>query len=101
MRLTVLDRYLATAVMGMSLLALLALALIAGLTNMIDQLGDVGQGRFGVVEAVQFAVLTLPHAVYELFPMVVLLGSLLGLGALAANANYSVSASSSTSRRSK
>ena len=85
MRLTVLDRYLATAVMGMSLLALLALALIAGLTNMIDQLGDVGQGRFGVVEAVQFAVLTLPHAVYELFPMVVLLGSLLGLGALAAN----------------
>ena len=85
MRLTVLDRHLAAAVAGMSLLALLALALIAGLTTVIDQFGDVGKGRFGVDEAVRFALLRLPSAVYELFPMAVLLGSLLGLGALAAN----------------
>ena len=85
MRVTVLDRHLATAVVGMSLLALLALALIAGLTTVIDQLGDVGKGRFGIADAVRVALLTLPSAVYELFPMAVLLGSLLGLGALAAN----------------
>jgi len=32
-----------------------------------------------------YIVLTLPHGVYELFPMATLLGSLMGMGALAAN----------------
>lgn len=79
----VIDRYLARNVLIATALGLLVLATLALFFAFTGMAGDIGQGSFGVPEALLAAVYSLPSAVFQLFPMAALLGSLLGLGALA------------------
>jgi lipopolysaccharide export system permease protein len=57
---------------------------------LVDHLGDVGKGRYGIADLLEFVVLTLPRRAYEIFPMSALIGSLLGLGVLAGNSELTV-----------
>ena len=75
----VLDRYLARQVIAGSLLVALLLAALSSFLVLVGQMDDF-QGTYGI----QFTLLSMPQQVYELMPMSVLLGSLLGLGNLAA-----------------
>ncbi|MDX1454921.1 MAG: LPS export ABC transporter permease LptG [Gammaproteobacteria bacterium] len=79
----VLDRYLARQVIAGSLLVALLLAALSSFLVLVGQMDDF-QGTYGISEAIQFTLLSMPQQVYELMPMSVLLGSLLGLGNLAA-----------------
>ncbi len=82
---TILDRYIATYVIGGALLVLLVLSSLGGFITFVGQLHNVGTGQFALIDAFKFAVLTVPQQAYDMFPVAVLLGSLLGLGGLAAN----------------
>lgn len=80
---TILDRYLARAVIGGSLLVLAVLMALSAFVGVVGQLGDVGTVDYGLLEAVFFVLLTLPGQAVELMPVAVLIGTLLSLGTLA------------------
>jgi len=83
--LKLLDGYIARNVLGGTLLALLVLAGLDTLFAFIGEIDDIGRHDYGLIQALVYTALTVPRRIYELFPTSVLLGSLLSLGALAAN----------------
>ena len=92
-----LDRYLGRAVLSGASIALLALTAVTAFFAFLGELGDLGkgsgpdgQGGYGLGDALLFTWYVLPRITYEMFPMAALLGSLLGLGALASNSELIV-----------
>lgn len=77
------DFYLARSIFSAILLVLLILAGLFTFFTFIDELGDVGSGRYTSLQALYYVLLQMPLRIYELFPLAVLLGCLLGLGGLA------------------
>jgi lipopolysaccharide export system permease protein len=80
---TILDRYLVRTLIVYSAMVMGVLLMLGGLFVFIDQQDDIGVGRYTMGEALFFSLLNLPQQAFELMPIGVLLGSLLGLGALA------------------
>ncbi len=81
----VLDRYIIKEVLkGSSLASLILLSLLNFLT-FTDELGDLGQGDYGLAAIAEYLALTSPSNLYELIPSAALLGSLVMLGGLANN----------------
>ena len=80
-----LDRYIAVSVIKAILLTLLGLTLLAFVLTFIEQVEDVGKGDYGLLDALVVGLSTTPRFVYEAFPVSALIGSLLGLGALASH----------------
>lgn len=85
-----LDRYIGRSILLTSLLVLLTLVSLASIFAFISELDDVGKGNYTVGRAAQYIFLTIPGKAYLLFAPAVLLGSLLGLGALASNSELTV-----------
>lgn len=79
----ILDMYIARAILGGALMALFVLTALEVFFALVKEFEDVGQGSYGYFDAVYYVALTLPRRFYELFPAAVLVGGLLGLGALA------------------
>jgi len=86
----ILDRHIGRSILFTSLLVLLTLVALASIFAFISELDDVGKGNYSVGLAVQYILLTVPGQAYLLFAPAVLLGSLLGLGALASNSELTV-----------
>jgi lipopolysaccharide export system permease protein len=76
-------------ILASTLLVLLVLLALGGLFEFISQLGDT-QADYGVMQALLFALLRLPQLSFEMLPIATLIGSLLGLGALANNSEIVV-----------
>ncbi len=87
---SIIDRYIGRAILTTSMLVLLTLVALAGIFGFISELDDVGKGNYSVLKALQYILLTTPSKAYLLFAPAVLLGSLLGLGALASNSELTV-----------
>ena len=81
--LSILDRYIGRSILVTSLLVLLVLVALASIFAFVSELEDVGKGSYTAGKAAQYVLLTIPSKAYLLFAPAVLLGSLLGLGALA------------------
>jgi lipopolysaccharide export system permease protein len=75
--------YLARAIAGTTALVLGVLLALAGFIEFVGQLDDVGVGEYGMLQGIAYAVMKLPDMAFTMLPMAVLLGGLLGLGALA------------------
>jgi len=82
---SLLDRYIARVVIGGTLIALLVVVGLDMFFEIIDQVSHVGKGGYTLGVMLQYVVLTTPQSLFELFPVAALLGSLMGMGALAAN----------------
>jgi lipopolysaccharide export system permease protein len=76
--------YKATAFVFLGFLALFVFF------DLINELDDVGKGRYRLGHAFLFVLLSIPGHVYELFPIAVLIGTLVALSTLAANSEYTV-----------
>lgn len=85
-----LDRYIGRSVVVHSLVVLAVLLSLYFFTFFVSELDNVGQGRYGLLQAFAYTVMLLPRQAYEIFPMVALMGSMLGLGALANNSELTV-----------
>jgi lipopolysaccharide export system permease protein len=79
-----LDRYVGVAVARGYLVVVLVLVTVFSLLTFVEDLDDVGKGRYRLADSIAFVALTTPHRVVDLMPMVALLGSIAALGALAA-----------------
>jgi lipopolysaccharide export system permease protein len=86
---SLLANYLMRAILTSTMLVMLVLLALAGLFEFIGQL-DSTQGEYGVPQALLYAVLRLPQLSFEMLPIASLIGSLLGLGALANNSELVV-----------
>jgi lipopolysaccharide export system permease protein len=86
--------YLAREIYGATALVLAAFLALFGFFDMIQELRDIGKGDYQLRHALAFVALSVPSHVYELFPVVVLIGTLYALSHLAANSEYTVMRSS-------
>lgn len=82
---TLLDRYLGRAVFGAALMVLLVLAALSVFFTFVGEFSHVGQGSYGVLQALGYSLLLLPEQSLTLFPTAMLMGTLLGLGGLASS----------------
>lgn len=79
----ILDRYLAGAVMGGTLVTLAVLLPLMGFFLLADEMDQVGDNGYRFADAVLFVLLTMPRYAYQIFPIATLIGALIGLGSLA------------------
>lgn len=82
---TLLDRYVQLGILRAFILVGLALVSLFSLFDFVEQLGSVGQGRYGAIDAFEYVLLTAPGRFMRLTPPSVLLASLLALGAMASS----------------
>ena len=80
---SILDRYVVRAILGATALVMAVLMVLALVFSFIGEQGDIGQGRYSAYNAMIYCLLNLPLELWELLPIAALIGSLVGLGALA------------------
>ena len=93
-----LTQYLTRTILASTALVLVVLLAIAGLFEFIAQLDDL-EGNYQTPQAILFAVLRMPNLAFEMLPVATLIGSLLGLGALAGSSEIIVMRSAGLSVR--
>jgi len=79
------DRYIGRNIIASSLVALIVLITIFSFFSLVDQLDDTGHANYGVFQAIEYVLLTIPRLSYELFPIATVIGCMAGLGILANN----------------
>lgn len=79
----ILDRYIFRAVAGATLAALLVLLLLESFLTLLAELEEVGKGGYDFAAMLRYLAMIQPQRLYEMFPMGLLVGGLLGMGALA------------------
>lgn len=83
------ERYLARTVIAHTLLVLLVLLVILGFSEFMIQLGKVS-ADYTLAKGSLYTLLKLPVYGYELFPIALLIGTLMGLGSLANHAELTI-----------
>ncbi|MFD2176358.1 LPS export ABC transporter permease LptG [Veronia pacifica] len=88
--LKILDVYIGRTIIATTSLVLGTLVGLSAIIKYVDQLRGVGIGSYDFVTALQFVLLSMPRDIELFFPMAVLLGALIGLGALASSSELVV-----------
>lgn len=83
------ERYLGWVVVSHSLLVLMVLLTVLILGEFMMQLGDLEQG-YTLGKAVTYSLLKIPVFGYQLLPVALLIGTLLGLGGLANHSELTI-----------
>lgn len=84
-----LNFYLMRNIMAASLLVAMVLVVISAFMSLLTELDNVS-GAYGALQATEFVMLKLPESLYLLLPTIMLIGTLMGLGALAAGSELTV-----------
>lgn len=82
---SVIDRYISSNFLGGCIPVLLLLLSLFSFLALSEELEDVGDGSYQLMDALLVVAYSLPALTVDLLPVTVLLGGLLGLGALANN----------------
>lgn len=85
-----LGQYIGKTIAGHTLAVMLVLLSLYFFSTFVTEVGEVGRGHYTMLDALQFSIMLLPRQVYELFPLVALMGTMLGLGALANTSELTV-----------
>ncbi len=80
---SLITRYLVVNILGFTAIVGLALVAIYTFISFVAEIDSAGQGGFGVAQLLAYSLLMLPAGLYTLMPIIALLGTLMGLGALA------------------
>jgi len=94
----ILSQYMMRTILASTALVLVVLLALAGLFEFIAELDDT-QGDYQTPRVILYTLLRLPQLAFEMLPVAALIGSLLGLGALAANSEIIVMRSAGLSIR--
>ena len=86
----ILDAWIARHVVGGTLLALAVLLSLTAVVTFVEELDEVGKGRYGVGGAIEYVLLTVPRHAVVLFPLASVIGALIGLGTLAVSRELAV-----------
>jgi lipopolysaccharide export system permease protein len=91
------DLYLGRVLLNQILLVLGVLVGVFVFVTFIDQVSYLGTGQYSLLDAIKYVLLSTPRIVYEVFPMAVLVGAILGLSLLAVDSELIVMRSSGIS----
>jgi lipopolysaccharide export system permease protein len=94
-----LERYLARQIYAATGFVLLAFLALFAFFDLIGELTDLGKADYHLRQVFTFVLLSAPTHAYELFPVVVLIGTLYVLSQLASNSEYTVMRASGLSPR--
>jgi lipopolysaccharide export system permease protein len=94
----ILSQYMMRTILASTALVLVVLLALAGLFEFIAELDDT-RGDYQTPRVILYTLLRLPQLAVEMLPVAALIGSLLGLGALAANSEIIVMRSAGLSIR--
>jgi len=86
----ILDRYLARAVFGGVLSVLAILVTLDAIISFSGESSNIGRAGYTLWSAVEYTLFRMPRQLYELFPLAVLLGTVMGLGGLASSSELVV-----------
>ncbi|HEY2345217.1 MAG TPA: LPS export ABC transporter permease LptG [Xanthomonadaceae bacterium] len=86
------------AVFSSLLIVWAVLLAFESILDFANQLDSVGKGNYSLGHVVLYILCTIPRRIYELFPTSALIGSLLGLGGLAATSELTALRSAGLSR---
>lgn len=92
------DKLIATHVLGSLLVVWLVLVGFDTVSHFAQELGDLGKNGYGLAQAVIYISLTVPRRAYDMFGFAALIGSLIGLGGLAASNELTALRASGMSR---
>ena len=85
-----LERYLARQIFGATGFVLIGFLALFAFFDLIGELNDLGKGSYDLRQVFLFVLLNAPAHAYELFPVVVLIGTLYVLALLAGNSEWTV-----------
>ena len=77
------DRYIAGNLLKSAAVVLAVLVALFSFLTLSEALEDVGKGNFSTYDALEIALVTLPLLAVDLLPVTALMGTLIGLGAMA------------------
>ena len=84
------ERYFATQIYAAVALVLGGFLALFAFFDLVNELGDLDIGDYHLHEILTYVALSVPAHAYELFPVVVLIGTLYVLAYLASNSEYTV-----------
>ncbi|QDH71003.1 LPS export ABC transporter permease LptG [Marilutibacter alkalisoli] len=93
------DLYVARVVLASVTLSWAVLLGLDVMLALVGELGDLGKGRYGFVQALAHVGLTVPRRAHYLFPYAAVIGSLMGLGQLSATSELTALRAIGLSRR--
>ena len=94
-----LSRYIASTIFTATGMAALVIAGIVMLLALLGEMKNIGEGEYGLIQAVIYVFYRLPNEIYQFSPMVILLGSIMGLSILSSHKELSVMRASGFSTR--
>ncbi|MDX1303383.1 LPS export ABC transporter permease LptG [Photobacterium sp.] len=86
----ILDWYIGRTIIATTALTLSTLVGLSAIIKYVEQLRKVGDGTYDLWKALVYVLLSVPRDIEMFFPMAVLLGALIGLGALASSSELVV-----------
>ena len=92
-----LTRYLRREIYASIALVFAALIMLFSLLDLINELNSMGRGDYRLGFVLLFVILTIPGHIYELFPVAVLIGTILAMVQMASNSELTVYRSSGVS----
>lgn len=81
----IIQRYLITAIIKATLAVFLIALAVDLFVEFANEIRNVGEGHYGLAQALLYVPMTVPADIYSLFPMIGLLGVLIGLGSLSSS----------------
>ena len=84
------DLYILKNILQSVLVVLFIFLALLGFIEFIAQADDIGIGSYGLNQAIQYSLLKLPSAIFQLMPIIILIGSLLALGDMSKNSELLV-----------
>lgn len=94
-----LRRYLSAQITGAVAFVLFGFLTLFAFFDFINELDDIGRGTYRLAHAVAFVLLGLPAHVYELMPIVALIGTIYALAQFASNSEFTAMRAAGLSRR--
>lgn len=88
--LKILERYLMKTVMSATLVTTAAITAVLFVMTLLGEFRDLGEGDYGLLAVFTYALMRMPNALYQFSPMLMLLGSIIGLSLLAMSRELNV-----------
>lgn len=95
----ILERYIAKTTIIATALTTFVIVSVLFLIALLGELKHIGQGDYDVMQAIVYVILRLPNDLYQFSPMLLLLGSIIGLSILSSHRELAVMRASGFSNK--
>lgn len=86
----ILDRYIGKTVISATGVATAFITAVLFIMALLGEFKDIGEGDYGFGSAIVYVLLRLPNSLYQFSPILILLGSIIGLSILSSGRELSV-----------